>query len=67
MLDWIYAIVSMSAVIAFLGVVLVFVRELDLIIVTLLVIAVGVLYFWQELKAGGAHANNAGPGNNSDG
>jgi hypothetical protein len=67
MLDKIFAVISILAVIAFVGVVLVFVREPDLIIVTLVVIGVAVFYFWQELKAGGGDAKKARPGNNSDG
>ena len=45
----------MLGVVAFMGVVMVFVREPDLIIVSVVAIGIGVFFFWQELKAGGSH------------
>ena len=62
MLDRIFATVSMLGVIAFMGVVMVFVREPDLIIVTVVVIGIGVLFLWQELKTGGSHLEDKSRG-----
>ncbi len=56
MMDRIFAAISMLGVIAFLGVVLWFVREPDLIIVTVLVIGIGILYIWRDVSAGGQGA-----------
>ena len=56
MLDRIFATISMLGVIAFLGVVVWFVREPDLIIVTVLVIVIGVIYIWRDVAAGGQGA-----------
>ena len=56
MMDRIFAAISMLGVIAFLGVVMWFVREPDLIIVTVLVIGIGVLYIWRDVAAGGQGA-----------
>ncbi len=55
MLDRIFAVVSMLAVIAFMGVVTVFVMEPDLWIVTILVLSIAIIFIWRELKAGGSH------------
>ena len=55
-MDKIFAAISMLGVIAFLGVVLWFVREPDLIIVTVLVIGIGIVYIWRDVKAGGQGA-----------
>jgi hypothetical protein len=46
----------MLGVIAFLGVVVWFVREPDLIIVTVLVIGIGIIYIWRDVAAGGQGA-----------
>jgi len=56
MMDRIFAAISMLGVIAFLGVVMWFVREPDLIIVTVLVIGIGVFYIWRDVAAGGQGA-----------
>jgi hypothetical protein len=56
MMDRIFAAISMLGVTAFLGVVMWFVREPDLIIVTVLVIAIGVIYIWRDVAAGGQGA-----------
>ncbi len=56
MMDRIFAAISMLGLIAFLGIVLVYVREPDLIIVTLLVIAIGLTYIWREVASGGQGA-----------
>ena len=55
MLDRVFAAIGMLAVIAFMGVVTVFVMEPDLWIVTILVVGIGIVYFVRELKAGGGH------------
>ena len=56
MMDRIFATISMLGVIAFLGVVMWFVREPDLIIVTVLVIGIGIIYIWRDVAAGGQGA-----------
>jgi len=56
MMDRIFAAISLLGVIAFLGVVMWFVREPDLIIVTVLVIAIGVIFIWRDVAAGGQGA-----------
>lgn len=55
MLDKFFAIISMLMVIAFMAVVTLGVMEPDLWIVTLVVLSVGIMYFWDELKAGASH------------
>ena len=55
MLDWIFATISMAGLLAFMGTVVIFVREPDLIIVTVAVLVIGIFYFVQELRAGGTH------------
>ncbi len=59
MLDRIFAVVSMLAVIAFMGVVTVFVMEPDLWIVTILVLSIAIVVIWRELKAGGSHLEDS--------
>ncbi len=56
MMDKIFATISMLGFIAFLGIVSVYVREPDLIIVTVVVIAIGVIYIWRDVAAGGQGA-----------
>jgi hypothetical protein len=53
MLDRVFAAIGMLGVIAFMGVVTVFVMEPDLWIVTIVVLSIGIRYFWRELKTGG--------------
>ena len=55
MLDRIFAAISMLAVIAFMGVVTVFVMEPDLWIVTILVLGIAIRFIWRDLEAGGSH------------
>ncbi len=55
MLDKVFAAIGMLGVIAFMGVVTVFVMEPDLWVVTIVVIGIGIAYFVQELRAGGSH------------
>ena len=55
MLDKLFAAIGMSAVIAFMAVVTIFVMEPDLWIVTLLGLAIGIKFLWQEVKAGSSH------------
>ena len=55
MLDKLFAAIGMGAVIAFMAVVTIFVMEPDLWIVTLLGLAIGIKFLWQEVKAGGSH------------
>ncbi len=59
MLDKIFAVVSMLAVIAYMGVVTVFVMEPDLWIVTILVLSIAIVFIWRELKAGGSHLEDS--------
>ncbi len=53
MLDKIFAIIGFLALIAFMGVVTMFVMEPDLWIVTIVVLCIGIVFVWQDLKAGG--------------
>lgn len=57
MTDKIMAILALATMISFLGVVVVFVPEVDLIIVVLLVSAMAIYDFWQTLRSG---RNNGG-------
>ena len=52
MLDRVFAIIGFLALIAFMGVVTMFVMEPDLWIVTILVLCIGIAFVWQDLKAG---------------
>ncbi len=56
MLDRVFAVIGMLGVIAFMGVVTVFVMEPDLWIVTIIVLTIGISYLWRELKAGGSQS-----------
>ena len=53
MLDRVFAIIGMLGVIAFMGIVAVFVMEPDLWIVSLVVLSIGIAFFWRELGPGG--------------
>ena len=55
MVDRIFAAIGMLMVVAFMGVVTVFVMEPDLWIVTILVLAIAVKFIWRDLKVGGSH------------
>jgi hypothetical protein len=50
MLGKIFAIVGMLALIAFMGIVTVFVMEPDLWFITILVLAIGIIFFVREFK-----------------
>ena len=63
MLDKVFAAIGMLGVIAFMGVVTVFVMEPDLWLVTIIVIGIGIAYFVQELSAGGSHVEGNDDGN----
>ncbi len=56
MLDRVLAFIGMLGVVAFMGVVAMSVMEPDLWIVSIVVLSIGILYFWKELKPGGDHA-----------
>ncbi len=58
MLDKVFAAIGMLGVIAFMGVVTIFVMEPDLWVVTIVVIGIGIAYFVQELRAGGSHVED---------
>ena len=60
MQDKIFAVISMGGLIVFMGIVAWFVREPDLLIVIVLVLLIGILFFWRDLKAGGSHVENRG-------
>ena len=55
MLDKVFAAISMLGVVAFMGVVIIGVWEPDLWIVTILILGIAILFFWEEIKAGGSH------------
>ena len=52
MIDKIMAFLALATMIAFLGVVVVFVPEVDLIIVVAMVSAMAIYDFWQSLHKG---------------
>ena len=58
MLDKVFATIGMLGVIAFMGVVTVFVMEPDLWIVTLVVLAIAIIFFLRDIKAGGSQLEN---------
>ena len=58
MLDKVFAAISMLGVVAFMGVVIIGVWEPDLWIVTILILGIAILFFWEEIKAGGSHLAN---------
>ncbi len=58
MLDKIFAAISMLGLVAFMGVVIIGVWEPDLWIVTILILAIAILFVWEEIKAGGSHLEN---------
>ena len=60
MLDKLFAVIGMGAVIAFMAVVTIFVMEPDLWIITLLVLAIAVRFIWQDIKVGGSHFESGG-------
>ncbi len=62
MLDKLFAVIGMLGVVAFMGVVTVFVMEPDLWIVTIIVLVIGITFFVQELKAGGSHIESDSQG-----
>ena len=66
MLDKIFATIGMLGVIAFMGVVTVFVMEPDLWIVTIVILSVGVLFLWRDLKAGPSHVEGDSGSDDSD-
>lgn len=55
MLDRVFAIIGMLGVIAFMGVVTVFVMEPDLWIVTILVLGIAIVFLWRELRERGSN------------
>ena len=60
MQDKIFAAVSMGGLVVFMGIVGWFVREPDLLIVIFLVLWIGILFFWRDLKSGGSHVADEG-------
>ena len=52
MLDRIFAAIGFLGLIAFMGVVTMFVMEPDLWIVTIVVLCIGIVFVWQDLKSG---------------
>ncbi len=55
MLDKVFAAIGMLGVVAFMGVVTVFVMEPDLWLVTIIVLGIGIWFLVQDLRAGGSH------------
>ncbi len=53
MLDRIFATIGMLGVIAFMGVVAIFVMEPDLWIIAITVVTIGIVFLWRDLKADG--------------
>ena len=67
MMDRLFAAISILGLATFMGIVMWFVREPDLIIVSVIGIGIGVYYFWQEIRAGGSHLEGEPPGDGPDG
>lgn len=57
MTDRLLATLSMAALIAFLGIVVVFVKEIDLGLIVILCLAIGIYDFWTDLRT----RNDDGP------
>ncbi len=66
MLDKVFAAIGMLGVVAFMGVVIIGVKEPDLWIVTILILGIAILFFWEELKAGGSHLEDESTSEKSD-
>ncbi len=66
MLDKVFATIGMLGVVAFMGVVIIGVKEPDLWIVTILILGVAIVFFWQEIKAGGSHLEDESTSEESD-
>ncbi len=66
MLDKVFAAIGMLGVVAFMGVVIIGVKEPDLWIVTILILGVAIVFFWQEIKAGGSHLEDESTSEKSD-
>ncbi len=66
MLDKVFAAISMLGVVAFMGVVIIGVWEPDLWIVTILILGIAILFFWEEIKAGGSQLENEPEHENKD-
>ncbi|MDP6573920.1 MAG: hypothetical protein QGI63_12405 [Rhodospirillales bacterium] len=68
MIDRIFATIGMLMVIAFMGVVTVFVMEPDLWIVTILVLVIALVFIWRDLRVGGNHLeSDSGAGDKPSG
>ena len=67
MLDKIFAAIGMLGVIAFMGVVTVFVMEPDLWIITILILGVAIVFLWRDLSAGPSHVEGDSGSDDSDG
>ncbi|MFQ5618561.1 MAG: hypothetical protein ACE5FR_06265 [Rhodospirillales bacterium] len=63
MLDKVFATIGMLAVIGFMGVVTVFVMEPDLWIITIVILCVGILFLYRDLRAGPSHVEGKSAGN----
>lgn len=62
MLDRIFATIGLLMVVAFMGVVTVFVMEPDLWIVTIVVLSVAITFIWRDIKGGGDLESDAEAG-----
>ncbi len=62
MLNRVFAVIGLLGVVAFMGVVTMFVMEPDLWIVTLIVLAIAAVFIWQDLREDGSHVKGEGGG-----
>ncbi len=62
MLNRVFAVIGMLGVVAFMGVVTMFVMEPDLWIVTLVVLAIAAAFIWQDLGGGSNQVKGDGDG-----
>jgi hypothetical protein len=61
MLDRVLAFLSMLLLVLFLGVIVVFVKEIDLTVVLVLSVIVGIVDFWGQLHPKDEPANDGKP------
>jgi len=67
MLDKVFAAIGLLGIIAFIGVVPVYVMEPDLWIVTIVIVAVAIIYIVRDLRTGRSHVEGESGSDDSEG
>ena len=67
MLDKVFAAIGLLGVIAFVGVVPVYVMEPDLWIVTIVIVAVAIIYIVRDVRASRSHVDGESGSDDSEG